>query len=109
MSRAGKDWSNHELELLKAMRSEGKFAREIVPYLPGRTFKAVVNMVHRHEIERSERYLEHAQVEPSIPPEAIASEALKNAIITAIMRYANDNGIDVDTAAYRLLSRGQAA
>lgn len=38
----------------------------------------------------------------------LGSKALRDATIRAIVRYANDNGLDVNQAASRLLSRGAA-
>lgn len=97
------EWTNRELSVLKAMRAEGKLAREIEPFLPRRSLKSIVNMMRRHKMGRlPTRYAKPVKMPP---PEPHPSELLRVATITAIARYANDNAIDIDTAAYRLLSK----
>jgi hypothetical protein len=107
---AGKDWTGRELGILKHALADGLSITEIAPLLPARSVKAIDNMTRRQDMGRGpQRYAKPVALPPiPIAPEVLASEQLRVATIQAIMRYANDNAVDVDTAAYRLLSKGVA-
>lgn len=97
-------WTTRELAVLHKLRKQRMTLAEISKHLPGRSPKAIGNFISRQNAK-----LRPIRKPAPIPPakhaaEEVASAALRDAVIRAIARYANDNGLHIDAAAQRLLS-----
>ena len=102
----GAQWTARDLRILKDMIASGNRTKVIAALL-GRTPRAVDRMAERLRLGQGpERLYRRVTIDQPIkpPPEQIASEALRVRTIKAIMRFANDNHINVDEAAAFLLS-----
>ena len=107
-------WSPDDLDIAITLREVGTSYQDIADRL-GRTVDAVRTLyrdlaknISRGRVKKPKRGRPPRPRGPRPLTDAEASLALKDATIRAIMRFANDNEIDVDTAAYRLLSKGVA-
>ena len=100
------EWTTSERATLLRLREQNAPLSEIAAAI-GRSVKAVDNFLARNKLPRNAK--QPALVKPPSPPREIADSAnLRDAIIRSIAIYANDNEIDIDTAAYRLISQGVA-
>ena len=111
-------WTAAEVSRVVKLRAEGLTYEAIAATIPGLTGNAVCNKIkdsqRPREIIRAARLARAAAyallhprtyVRPDeTPPMIEASEIFRVQLITAIDRFANDNGTDIDTAARFLLS-----
>ena len=111
-------WTAAEVSRVVKLRAEGLTYEAIAATIPGRTGNAVCNKIkdsqRPREIIRAARLARAAAYALRHPPRTVChieiptrmedSEVFRIHLITAIDRFANDNGIDPDTAARFLLS-----
>jgi hypothetical protein len=118
-----KHWKTHEIKLAHKLRADGLTYRAIAAHIPGRSEHAVSHVINSgsrpREIIRAERIARRQayakrygvpignrdhQPDEVMAPRLNESEVFRIHLLTAIDRFANDNGTDIDTAARFLLS-----
>ena len=92
-------WTQEEDDLLVELRSKGVFMSELYKHMPGRTFAACKARARHLGIVRF-----YEGTPESSEFTRASCDALRDATIRAMLNYANENSIDIDEAASRLLS-----